>query len=536
MTDIVPQRRSPTRQFPLHAKDVPTMDFDRLLALPMRAEYREALRDALRWCHDWTLYEPILEKYITRTNPRLPRPTALNREDIEVLIQLDRYTECGDDEVLAWCNVFTRTELQKARRRHILEPLINDVISPEDFQHFTLVSHQDVCANLKRYAIQFDASSFYDQFALAPAVQRMMGIKQTQGASAFTFSRLPMGFKPSCVVAQAAMTALADCSPDDTAWTAVYIDNVLFTADDQNTCAEFATRFLARAHEANITINDPPADIHTAVTEDYDFLGAHYATLGPAWTDWTRRNTAKTVEKLEAAQGIIAGRITFRQLAAVTGLLLFAHSIRPQPLAEYYEFFTFFRGAMRVASQKWNGIAPTMSSTALAEVQQWLVSAIANAPAPIRSHESTPEFTLWVDASSTGWGAMAMGPTDVRFLGAAWSPSDHAVWNLRSSVIAEPLALKRAVLAVASTRTTHIQIFTDHKPLSYAMAAGYGRCRAYNDCIKDIQQMFPRLRLSTEWIAGVANVVADDLSRRNWREERVAGELGHLWVPRSLRT
>jgi hypothetical protein len=82
---------------------------------------------------------------------------------------------------------------------------------------------------MKRYALQFDAASFYDQFALSPDVSEYFCFKS--GGQSWRYTALPMGFRPACSVAQAAMMTLADVNVPGVS-TFVYIDNVLFTGDD----------------------------------------------------------------------------------------------------------------------------------------------------------------------------------------------------------------------------------------------------------------------------------------------------------------
>lgn len=512
MDDVTNRRRRGGATLPLHAKSVGLIRLQKLLELPMSDKARADVTDAWKWVNDATVYAPFLERYINAPIRR-PARCSLSQEDIDIMLTLDRYAEIDGCEVLAYCNSFARVEIMKLRRRHILEPLLNDYMSQDAFKHFSLVQRSDIRKNLRRYNIQFDAASFFDQFPLAWDVSRLMCIR-ADGKS-YAYRTLPMGCRISCIVAQATLNALLDFDTTATVWRAGYIDNVLFTSDDRDAVIKHGETFVARCAHAGVTLNDAEKDVASRVEQEFDFLGEHYNTTGAEDT-WTRKNTSKTVTKLRAASLAVTTRYTWRQLAAFAGLLLFASSITDTCPAQHFTFLTYYRQAMAAGDKKWNAPIPLSlrSDAADNDLAQWLQDATLNNAQPLRDNDDAPQLTMWVDASRAGWGALVQDASGAfRSIGAPWSDADHARWNLSSSVASEPLALRRAILACANNNTTVIQAFTDHKPLTYAAQAGYAKAFAYNDTLLTIRSIFPKLRLRLAYIEGQLNTIADGISR-----------------------
>ncbi len=494
-------RRRP--DLPLHAKDVPPLDTAALLRLPCSPARSSALSRALRWLTDEELYRALGKP------ARVARPPSLSAADIEVMEKLRRYAVIEDCEIFGLANLFSVCEISKGRRRHIVEPLINDLLVGA-FDVFSLPGPDDVRAMMRRYGIQFDASSFYDQFELAPGVSRYFAFRVSGGARCY--SRLPMGFRPACSIAQATMEVLADVGVEGVT-AIVYIDNVLFTGDIKEDVARAGEIFKERCRTAQVTLNAEGDEI----VDEFDFLGARY-DLGAR----TARNTSKTQEKLAAALDVLAGPgpLSLRQLAAVFGLLFWCQQVSPLRLAPYFAALAAFRH-LPLESRgpaRWNAPAPQLSPEALEQLRAWLLAAHA---LPIRPLVDPvvpgPEFRVWVDASAYGWGALVERVSDgsVRRLGQQWSTTDVETYNVSSSVVAEPLGMRRALLAVCSADTRAVEVHTDHQPLMFAWRSGRGRVAAYNDCVVAVQSAFPQLHVDVQFVRGVDNIHADSLSRGN---------------------
>jgi hypothetical protein len=119
---------------------------------------------------------------------------------------------------------------------------------------------------VRRYALQFDAAAFNDQFALALDVSEYFCFRS--GGKSWRHTALPIGFRPACSVAQAAMMTLADVNVPGVS-TFVYIDNVLFTGDDAACVLAAGAEFRRRCAAASVTVNESLP----GPEEVFEFLG-----------------------------------------------------------------------------------------------------------------------------------------------------------------------------------------------------------------------------------------------------------------------
>jgi hypothetical protein len=490
------------RDLPLHAKAVTAAIKCEVLA---KMDSTGRWREASRWLSDVEKYTELLK----RTSVHAMRPcraSNLTHADLQILIDLERYEEVPEQIVRCWSTAFTRTELEKLRRRHLLEPFLNDLLTRGDFAEIELPTLKSIRRGIQKYCIQFDFASWYDQFALEGDVPLFFGIKHRK--KAYKFKTLPMGFRPSCLIAQVAAEILAQTGID--IWSAIYIDNVMFSSDDRSLVIQAAKIFVQRCAEAGVVINDahiPPED---RVETNFEFLGVRYDTESGTVT-----NSNKTFTKLAAVKSQLSEKTThtFTQIAAYFGLLFWANWITPAHPERAYNALRYFRSAT-AAPYDWKAPAPNMSPVAIAEMFQWIEDLINAPPAKLLPEEIDYEATMHVDASAFGWGAVVVDSTgQVHNLGAPWSEEDRRTWNLQSSVSAEPLALVKAVQAWASTNTRHIRVFTDHQPLVWAWRTGYAKAYSYNAAILTLNATFPLLKITMEFIAGVLNVDADRISR-----------------------
>lgn len=507
MQDITAERRP--EQLPLHAKPVTaSVDPAALLDLPAPQPVKDALRRELRWLSDPSLYEGLLARQ--KAPPRHCRCT-LRADDIEILRGLERYEDIDPTAARSFCNAFTRKELAKLRRRHLLEPVLNDVMRREDFGAIELPHHPAIRKEIGHWHVQLDAASFFDQFQLSAAVRPFFCVRH--GHETLAYRTLPMGFRASCSIAQKTMELICATPWPPGCRCFAYIDNVLITGPTPESVSALTATIIDRCHAAGVVLNESSlVPEHTTV-----FLGEEYDCTSPDPSQWTRQNSAKTVAKLTAARTVLlqsaARRPSCRQMAAIFGLLLFAERVTPTGLAAYFNALRYLRGLGVAACGRWNATAPSMSAAAHQELLAWLEAAHKNTPALLRPAHREPTITLYVDASAHGWGAQVLPATGpVRCIGGAWTPADWTRWNLSSSVASEPLGLRRAVLT-ACLPTDAVKVFTDHQPLAWAFASAYAKAFAYNEAILEIQRTLPGINVTVEWLPGTANIVADAVSR-----------------------
>lgn len=499
---------------PLHAKPVDgAIDLGALLRMA-RAQLATPLLSALRWLYDESLYTQLLLHKIARQGG-----CSLTDDDLDILISLERYEEISDAEAAAFCRAFTVDETSKNRRRHILEPLINDLVCGSG--EIELPTKTTIRAGLKRYTILLDAASFYDQFKLDPKVRRFFCVNSRKGYLQYT--TLPMGFRKSCTIAHLTAQLLIDFAAPNVYKTA-YIDNFLFSADKKEDVLSAVTTFRQRCAAIGVVLNEGDGDDRALIKQKFDFLGVAYDCSDDCLENWSSSNTEKTLSKIDLVNSLLDDdKLSWRQQAACFGVLFFAESVAPlrgAGLSSFFDALAHLRQNI-AKTTTWNARAAPFSHQAIGQLREWCRLALLNEAVFFKRPSSgqindANSTVLYVDASATGWGCIARTCTGIYSYAGKWSVADHQDFNLLSSVTAEPLALRRAVFAVTSTLrpTSNITAFVDHLGLFYAFQRGHSRVRAYNECVQIVKDMCAS-PISVFFVAGISNE-ADALSRRIW--------------------
>jgi len=462
---------------------------------------------------DWVKWSPLYDRIRALAAQPAPRSAValFTTEDFQVLGAAKKIEKTGTTDTAKnrffYCNGFTTFEDKDGgRRRPIIEPLINDIIANDK----VLAAHCRVtytAKNIIREAVwqtegacQFDMAAWFDQLPLDPKIQKFFQLKVPDESTIFRLKVLPMGFRPSCVVAQGIISLLLNGA---TVTTASCVDNVIFFGD-KSTAQENAKRFLQRADVIQAKVKD--TTIH--YEESYDFLGEHYNHKRK-----TRCLTEKTRAKAEYCSTLLASRSRFttRQLLAIFGLLLFCASALDIGVSEYHF-------AMRFLSQ----IATTpmdaqhaVPQDALRALSQWATIARTNREVPVwYFQKSEPDIIIYTDASVWGWGALSIKDTKVIPVSVAWSLEDRQLWALESSVAAEPLAVIRALsYFIPLNKNATVVVYTDHQPLVYASTRGWGKAYTYSVLCTFLRTMRNQgVDVQIKFIEGHLNP-ADPLSR-----------------------
>jgi hypothetical protein len=239
---------------------------------------------------------------------------------------------------------------------------------------------------------------------------------------------------------------------------------------------------------------------------------------------WERSNTEKTLEKITAAMDLVSSgeATTYRQQAAIFGILFFAESVAPlrgTGLADYFDALNHLRTDI-ASTSRWNAKAPLLRFEVARQLLSWCGAAQRNQPTLFKAPGQSDHIDLdiYVDASAKGWGAVARSSTGCKAHGATWSDEDHQLWNLHSSVAAEPLAFRRAVCAAFSTIDSpqRIRVHVDHHSLVFAFERGHSRVRAYNEAVKAVKEALPAsCSIEVCFVAGRHNTDADAISRNS---------------------
>ena len=334
------------------------------------------------------------------------------------------------------------------------------------------------------------------------------------GDRKFAYTTLPMGFRPSCDVAQSTAEFLLDFE-HPTVLTAAYIDNFIFAGDDKEKFLEAVSTFRDRCSTAGVILNEEPVDIEGS---EIDVLGEHYSRHGDP-SSFTRSLTSSSCEKLQVAARVIEFQthslISRRQMAAVFGILFFASNVLEVCPAPYFYALRAYR-EMASETIDWDSTASRLSSSALHELRGWLQLCSLNTPIPIVSAKPlfVPAIDITVDASAWGCGAVVCRDGKITEFSRPWTPEELATLNLHSSVVAEPRGVEHAVMATLEAGFRGcVRIHTDHMPLVFAAARGFASCFWYNKLLL----CFPNTTFEFVFVPGHNNP-ADRLSR-GWQED-----------------
>lgn len=248
---------------------------------------------------------------------------------MEIMIALEKYKE--EPEPLSWARVFSVPEWAKSRRRPICEPLVNDYFTDERIPTVRFLTaderRQLIAKKVKEtgrcVAKCYDFASYYDQLGLGKEVARYFCVKS--GGKTWSAQTIPMGFRPSCAVAQALTWAMVDFKCDVLILT--YIDNVVFIGDEAKV-QQASTIFEQRCKHVGAVLSEA-----SEVSEEFDFLGEHFNLR-----DCTTELTTKTIDKLKQVEKVLetVPTMTRREVAAVFGLAIFSSGILHHSLAHEY--------------------------------------------------------------------------------------------------------------------------------------------------------------------------------------------------------
>ena len=500
---------------PLHSKPVTgSVDLQRVRTWPLPMDLKRLVTNNLRWLDDPSIYYEYLSSGTARSQSKL----RYSPKDLDILLRTGKIRVACPPLAFGGARGFTVIEAEKHRRRPIYEPYVNDLFRRVPTVRFMSAEQRHKILAKGKYAAAFDFSAWYDQLGIDPQIGAFLAANQ--GSKWFAPTTLPMGFRPSCATAQSVTWAIVHgIEAGTTCRVITYIDNVIIVGADKSEVRRVAERFVSRAREAKAVLNDEHIHIQTCL----DILGERVDLAAG-----TRTLTAKTRDKVSVVDKYLTARVplktapTFakdqqtplidlqmsrRELAATVGVLLFASRVLSVHLSHHYWPLRIWRETMGSTHwDEWASDLPPIPTATAREFITWARRVLEAKPAPLTNPPSAPGLALFVDASASGWGMVAVRDGGTLCAGHRWpDPID-------SSVVAEPLATWAAICRAVKPGDKSITIFTDHLPLVYAGNRGYAKCFTYNTLLQRIQSVFPALSFRFEHIAGINNP-SDEPSR-----------------------
>lgn len=452
---------------------------------------RSHLEHVLKWVESPSWYHQFVLPPLRRYQPRLSARDKTDLHNARKFLQCD--PRCS---VKAFCV----PEWEKNRKRPIFWPDINESIAktlliPNIIPRKEHVRHQAASSS---WSVQFDFASWYDQLPLRNGISRYFSF---EGSTCL--ASLPMGFRPSADVAHVITLAIASFDMPEGVQATVYIDNIRFGGPDASSTAAAAEEFLRRARRVGAIVNED----EIKPMQQEDFLGEHYDLVQKS-----RQLTDKALRKLTSSKSLISGSLTFRQVAAIFGLLFYCSEVSRVNLCERYEAMRWYRSTVSKVPS-WDDTAPACPENVIADIVEWIETLLRNPPCPIVNDElPDPDITIYCDASEQGWGAVVVSPQGTRHISSSWTTDDRRKFRLGFSTVAEPLAVSRAVAMAIDGGRHHVRVMSDHQGLIFAGNMRYGKCKAYNDMCQSLLK-YTHTTFSFGFIPGALNTIADRLSR-----------------------
>ena len=502
-----------SRGWPLHATPVAPLDLERLDELAAGCDHatRRRWEKMSRWLKEPRMYRRVPNDDWSRRPPRTSKLDAQDMCTIEAS-KLSEELKPGQ-EPKGFVRTFPTPQPAKRRRRWI-----NHTVSINDYAKKLPLSLPGL-KNLREslydgsHAVALDMHQWFHQFILTEGVSMYMCYEQTSpshrdGTEAtetkvYRLTRLPMGMRQSCSIAQAALDVLTF------GLRAIgYIDNVKITGTSEE-CRRDCSEFLRRCKLIGATVNEESRE----PTEVVEYLGVRL--------DHEQKTISlgsKSVEKVMLCQAQLRIKpvITAGQLCSVMGVLFYVHWIYRSTLGDttmwhWRSMHAYSRAGRRLQAHP-QAIDEVfeISAEETKDILQWLHEAVNVGPAFVANAASLDTTVLITDASKKRWHGIVwdMCTGDLRECGGDFPQEE------KSSVAAEPVAVIRASSSLLARRDHYwrLLIATDHQSMLSSLEKGYSANPKYNRVVQHLRRQFPGAILQGMYLPGAYNP-ADEGSR-----------------------
>ena len=241
----------------------------------------------------------------------------------------------------------------------------------------------------------------------------------------FGLDRLPMGISTAPEIMQVVTSTLAGdplfCTPacSAPALVDVWIDNVLYTGSTDKV-KRSTESFRKAVAEVKATIN---VEDSTECTTEVEFIGMKFdfVTKKIGLSD----KNAKKVKLMDFTTG---DRLRISDLETATARLMYASSVLGVRMAKYYYAIKFLRRKLSELNRETavrNDIV-VIPPSSLSAFRRWHKEVLSTEARVIPNLVGRKRYTLYVDASLTGWGAVLINEeTQQMFVVAGrWSAED----------------------------------------------------------------------------------------------------------------
>ena len=277
-----------SKDFPMHAKVVPTIDLQSLLDL---ATSRGDPFSVKKWIDALCKADPLLQLSDTGR-------CDFSKTDHDELVRKEFTEEAPPGTVpKGGCHIFKVVEWAKKRKRVITHSYD---VNENPVEHLELAGIREVKLSILDgdYTLCLDMASWFSQFLLSDEVRN--GLCYWHHGVLYRWRRLPMGQRNACHIAEAVINTLCITARKH-AKTITYIDNVKFSGTKAQVLRA-ARAFVVAANAIGATINEVPlgtkgraldAQLKPLAKQVEDFIG-----MTADHMDKTVRVAQKTIDKV----------------------------------------------------------------------------------------------------------------------------------------------------------------------------------------------------------------------------------------------
>ena len=374
-----------------------------------------------RFNHVWKLTTSLSPTSITIDSPMLcPIGDAQTAVENGIAVALPRDTPIT-------CNYFSIVERKDSgdRRRAIhWAKLFNEHCDAAGYKaQVNLRHHSHYFPRVEQdFGACYDLKASFFQVLLP---SKFLFTFADENGSVYGLKRLPMGISTAPEIMQIITSTLAGdplfCKPKfkSSALVDIWIDNVLYSGT-LNKVRESAAAFRSRIAEANATLNEKES---RDACKKLDFIG-----MSLDFEAKTIDLSPKNKKKVHDLNFDVGSRIKIGDLETATARLMYASSILGVHIAKYYFAIKFLRRKLSELNRETalRSDTVTIPASSLDAYRRWHNEIKSSSARKVPNLRGKRSFTLWTDASTTGWGAVLVDDVtqQVFIVAGRWSSED----------------------------------------------------------------------------------------------------------------
>lgn len=370
----------------------------------------------------------------------------------------------------------------------------------------------------QQFGACYDLKAGFFQIMLPNA--RLFTFVDEEG-NVFGLERLPMGISTAPELMQIITSTLAGdpifCSAafSSHALVDVWIDNILFSGSEEKVKRASAA-FLKTVEDVGATLN---LDECTECSRAVNFIGMTL-NFEECSVDLAPKNRKK-IEEMDFTAG---NRMRIADIETATARLMYASSVLGVRLAKHYYAIKFLRRKLselnRETAQRSDVV--TIPASSLEAFRRWHAEVKGASARKLPSMGGRKRFTLWTDASLTGWGAVLIDESTQRvaIVAGRWS-EEEAMQHIN---VLEAKAITLALERFEVIDNAIIQPKVDNTSVMGSLRKGMSNSADLSECIAKVDNITASkniILLRPQYVKSADNL-ADYWSRLPAKEDDVS--------------